>query len=340
MRPSKMGIFGLLLAAGAACTQGFEPQNKVDNLRLFAVRADKPYAKPGDTVELEVLMTDARKVRPAPAKLYWIPLLCMNPRDDLYYLCFLPPGDAGAGGGLLPLGDAGSFGSGNGFGNVPAGVDLAPFLPQGPKFSFTMPQDALQARPSGDSYGLAVVFNIACAGKVEIASRDSTLGPQQVPILCTDANGVKLQPNDYVIGISRVYAYATRTNANPVVDRAIENGLDVDLGAGITVPPCKENKRADCPDIKLDVHVTDEAWEVNPDETGRALHEQIWVDWYTTAGEFTDDARLLFDSTKGRTADSFDKFHAPVDPQEGTIWAVVHDNRGGVAWVIIPLHVR
>ena len=84
------------LSAVLACgNSGFDPASKVDSVRLFAVRADKPYAKPGDTVTLEALMTDQRKAKPRAAKLYWIPVLCLNPREDLYYLCFAPPGDGG-----------------------------------------------------------------------------------------------------------------------------------------------------------------------------------------------------------------------------------------------------
>src|SRR5689334_7603931 len=75
---------------------GFESQNKVTAVRMFGVRPDKPYAKPGETVTLETLATDGRRDRTRPLKIYWIPIVCANPRDDLYYLCFLPSqGDGG-----------------------------------------------------------------------------------------------------------------------------------------------------------------------------------------------------------------------------------------------------
>jgi hypothetical protein len=42
------------LAALFACgAGGFDPASKVDSVRLFVVRADKPYVKPGETVTLE-----------------------------------------------------------------------------------------------------------------------------------------------------------------------------------------------------------------------------------------------------------------------------------------------
>lgn len=334
---TKAGAVALLIAA---CGGGdFDPQSKVDSVRMFGVRADKPYAKPGDTVELEVLLTDARKEKPAELKLYWIPLVCMNPRDDLYYLCFLP-GDGGvdAGASFVPGGDGG-LPAQAGLSGIPTGVDLGPFLPQGNKFSFKMPDNAILPREGSDPYGLAVIFNVACAARLEFSPVDPAQGPQQVPIKCTDANGVQLTPKDYVIGISRVYAYDTRTNTNPIIEAAIKDGVPIDLAAGITVEPCREAKRADCKDINVDIRVPDQSWEENPAET-TSVREQIWVDWYSDIGDFSDDARLLFDTKKGRVSDSFDKFHAPADPQDGTIWAVVHDNRGGASWVVFPVHVR
>jgi hypothetical protein len=345
------------VAALVACGGGgFDPASKVDSVRLFTVRADKPYAKPGETVTLEALVADARKDKPRPAVLYWIPILCLNPQDDLYYLCFAPPGDGGRQAGttrLIPAGpyaDGGAGGAGadgglsgaNPFASIPTGVDLAPFLPQGPTFSFQMPSDAVQPRKGSEPYGLVVVFNVLCAGRVEFATRDPAGGIQQVPVLCMDENGVKLPPSDYVIGISRVYSWASRVNTNPVIEKLTFEGADVDLAKGITVDRCTTAKESDCKENKLGVRVSDSSWEDNPSEVTRSgpLHEQIWVDWYSDLGAFADQARLLFDTQAGRISDSDVVFRAPKDPTDGTVWAVVHDNRGGAAWIVVPLHVR
>jgi hypothetical protein len=338
-----------------ACGGGFDPQSQVDSVRMFATRANTPYAKPGAPVTLEALYTDARKEKPRAAVNYWIPLICMNPAQDAYYACFIPSLDGGASGARFvpagPLADAGAFagdgggadgGVAAGLANIPTDVDLGPFLPQGATFSFTMPTDAVQPRQGSAPYGLAVVFNILCAGRVTFASRDPNAGPQQVPVRCTDENGVQLSPKDYVLGISRVYAYADRTNTNPIIQQVTLEGLDVDPLAGITVPRCTAQKRADCQDHKIDIRVSDGSWEQNPDQNGndQGLREQIWVDYYSDIGDFSDDARLLFDATKGRSVPSEDKYHAPNQPGDGTIWAVVHDNRGGVTWIVLPLHVQ
>ena len=344
-----------VLAALVACGGGgFDPASKVDSVRLFVVKADKPYAKPGDTVNLEALLTDARRERPRVAKLYWIPILCLNPQDDLYFLCFANPGDAGNQAGatrLIPVGsfaDAGATGAGaaggNPFSAIPTGVDLAPFLPQGPTFSFRMPDDAIQprARDPEHPYGLVVVFNVLCAGRLEFVARDPEGAAQQVPIACSDDNGVRLPASDYVIGITRVYSFPDRINTNPVLEKVTFEGNDVDLAKGITFEKCTAEKEKDCKENKIDVRVSDSSWETNPSDVTRdgELREQIWVDYYSDIGTFDDEARLLFDTRVGRVSESEVKFRAPKSVADGTMWAVVHDNRGGAAWYVVPFHVR
>ncbi|MDB4935695.1 MAG: hypothetical protein JWP87_2667 [Labilithrix sp.] len=341
-----------VIAALVACGgEGFDPASKVDSVRLFVVRADKPYAKPGDTVTLEALFTDARKDRPRAAKMYWIPVLCLNPQDDLYYLCFAPPGDGGRQAGdtqLVPIGaaaDAGSdggIGGSNPFASIPTGIDLAPFLPQGNTFSFRIPDDAVKPRKGSEPYGLAIVFNILCAGRVELAERDPSGGVQQVPVLCVGEDGVPLPASDYVIGISRVYAYPDRVNMNPVIEALTFEDKDVAPALGITIEKCLTEKERDCKENKIDIRVSDASWELNPSEVTRdgEIREQIWVDWYSDLGKFDGDARLLFDARQGRISDSEVTFRAPKNPTDGTLWAVVHDNRGGAAWITVPLHVR
>ncbi|MBS2019139.1 MAG: hypothetical protein JST00_40100 [Deltaproteobacteria bacterium] len=349
----------LIVSAIVACnSSGFDPQSKVDSVRMFVVKADKPYVKPGESVTLEALVTDARKAKPRAAKLYWIPLLCLNPRDDLYYFCFAPPGDGGTQAGstrLIPLGplaalaDAGADGGANPSGGsalsqIPTGVDLSPFLPQGPSFTFTMPADAVQARTGAlEPYGLGIVFSVLCAGRVELASRDPAGGNQQVPVRCTDEDGNALPPSDYVIGISRVYAYADRINTNPVIEKVTFEGQDVDLAAGITLEKCAIGTRErDCKENKIDVRVSDSSWEQNPGEIQRdgQLREQIWAAYYSDVGVFENEARLLFDTRKGRAPDSAVTLRAGYQVVDGSMWIVVHDNRGGASWVVVPLHVR
>jgi hypothetical protein len=343
-------ILGALTIGGLAalaCSAGdFDAQSKVTSVRMFGVRADKPFANPGDTVTLTSLVVDGRRDKPRPLKVFWIPVVCTNPREDLYYACFIP-GSVTDGGARLaapfPTDAAAppaTAGSGSVLDRIPKDVDLGNFLPQGDTFSFQLPADIIQPRAGSAPYGLAIVFNIACAGQVRYVGR-SGINPQQVPIQCTDEQGKQLTPDDYVIGINRVYSYGDRTNTNPVVEKVTLDGADVDLQAGITVDHCVASRRSDCKEWKIDVRVSDASWEINP-EPGEAVnqHEQIWATYYSDQGDLEDDARLLFDSTKGRVSESAVKYRAPYAPGDGTLWIVVHDNRVGAAFVVLPFHVK
>ena len=81
----------VVAALGVACGgAGFDPKSKVDSVRLFAARADKLYAKPGETVSLEVLAFDGRAKPARPMRHYFLPFVCLNPPADQYFGCFLP----------------------------------------------------------------------------------------------------------------------------------------------------------------------------------------------------------------------------------------------------------
>ena len=52
------------------------------------------------------------------------------------------------------------------------------------------------------------------------------------------------------------------------------------------------------------------------------------------------DVRLLNDATTGFNDDFETLFYPPSEPGPVTLWAVVHDNRGGVAWARGTLWVQ
>ena len=335
----------------SACGVGdFDPSTKLNSVRILASRADKPYAKPGDTVNLDLLAVDARTDQTRPMKVYWLPYSCINPANDTYYACFAAA--AGADGGAARDASAGSGqgGQGAGLGNLlRPGVDLTPFLVAGTSYQVTVPPDIIDKHPpvqgAPEPYGLIVLFNIACAGHVEAVDTSQVSGPQVIPVGCFDDNHVQLGPSEYVIGFTRIYAYATRTNANPVIDDVILNGSVVKLGpasdrsTGIVLAPCNGK----CSDAKIDVHVPASSQEDNPgdvDPDGTPHKEQIWVDYFATQGTFSGDARLLYDTKTGPVSESEIPFTPSDTPEEGLVFAVVHDNRDGVAWVQIPLHIR
>ena len=80
----------LVALSALGCGVDFDPASKVSTLRVLAVQKDKPYARPGDSVTLQLLWHDpsfALGAEPAP-EIAWL-ASCEN-----------PPGDFGCGDGM------------------------------------------------------------------------------------------------------------------------------------------------------------------------------------------------------------------------------------------------
>lgn len=323
----KLGL--LLLFAFAACrNDDFDPASKVEAVRILSTRADKPYAKPGDTVNLEILAADGRAQKPTPMGVYWVPIPCVNPPGDSYYACY-------------PA-----------FAQLPAHTDLTPLLHAGTTFSFTMPSDIITSHTKkngsvdAEPDGLVVVFSIACAGHVEYTPPAKGASLNALPLACFDENHKELSPNDWVFAYSQVFAFADRPNANPIFTGLTSAGAAVDLNAGITVthcvpPPAKS--RQHCPTTAFDVVIDDASWEEDPsnlDVSGKPRHEEIRADYFITDGKMDHDTVNVFDSISGRIKDTTNQYTAPAAAGEQTLWVVVRDNRGGATWLTTPLHVQ
>jgi hypothetical protein len=356
-----LGAWGL----SSCAPSGFADPSLVQTVRILASSADAPYAEPGAQVNLHVLAFDGRTAQDEPMTLTWLPFVCEDPANDAYYACF--QGLYGGDGGAPAAGDAGARGSAGGL--LQPGVDLTPLLPSGASYGFQMPADVVSAHApvAGTSpYGIAILFNVACAGHLELLPFDPTNdNPQQVPLGCFDSSHNQLGPDDWVLGFTRVYSYAAdggpeggpMTNANPIVSSVDVNGQTLAVAAdpsspqlyttlGFTSARCTADTRDNCAHVPVGPVVPADSWELNPQQTdvnGNPSHEEIWAELYTTLGSFTDDARLLYDATSGSIGDASatdDKWLPPNDAGDGFIWIVVHDNRGGASWVTIPVHVQ
>src|SRR5215471_10970939 len=66
----------------------FTSPSLVESVRILATAADKPYAAPGDTVNMQVLAFDGRRSRSEPMGVWWLPQPCFNPSGDNYYDCY------------------------------------------------------------------------------------------------------------------------------------------------------------------------------------------------------------------------------------------------------------
>ena len=315
----------------------FDPETLINSVRVMGSQASEPYAAPGDAVDLQVLAYDNRPQKSAPMKIYWLPVKCENPTNDAYYGCFAAFASALRNPAAL-AGDAGAP-----IGCNPVGGDLTGCLPTGPSYRVTVPADAITAHPAvqgaNNPYGLVIVFNMACAGHVQVVPRDSN-NPQQVPISCFDDNGVQLTPDDYVFGYTRVYAYAKdggagTANTNPVISDVKINGQIIDPHVGFVVQHSVDH-------VDVDIDIPDGTSEITDqtDTNGAPLHEQIYASYYGTVGKMDDEVRVIYDPVQGAIDDHHTKFEPGDTPGDGFMWIVLHDNRDGASWVQVPIHIQ
>ena len=344
-----VALMALLLVG---CGPDFDPPSELHSLRVLGVQKDLPYAQPGQTVNLEMLWQDASPLAGRPIKVAWSPP-CFDPVGDLYYACFSDPG---------------AFGSMLGTPDV-ANPEHA---------SFDVPADIISRRPPADGsnnapYGITYVFFALCAG-------DFTLLPSSAdtafPVGCKDANGTLLGSDDFVAGYTSIYSFETFSNNNPLIDGfefrgkpvpkpgfcvkddclpldGSEPAVDFDCNdpnhpeqSARCVPTCADDGDPKCPGYAIRPTI-DQANAANHDQDdvsakllGRKVGEQMWINYYTDAGGFKSPVRLLNDATSGWNDNYGTEFYAPKTPGLSRIWAIAHDNRGGVAWSGITLKVQ
>ena len=331
----------------AACGGGgFEPSSKIKGLRVLALQKEPAYPHPGETVDLKLLYWDGKSEN-STRKVQLTFFQCDNPPGDLYYGCFsnklvplveapAPVPDAGAEAGISA--DA-SDDAGGADGDVDGGVDGGVSSDDARIVSkrITIPaHDDIVLDKIPTDYGLRYVFFTACAGHI---GPDLSGAPNTFPIACFDDANQKLGPDDFVPGYSAIYVYDSLRNANPVVAPALEIPLP-ELGPdGLRhIQHCTASDRSSCPafDVKAVVDIEQSA-ETDPeakDGNGNILKEQLWVAYYSTDGDFTTSLRLVNDATTGPNPDHGTKFRAPPTPGTVHLFAVVHDNRGGVSWAL------
>jgi len=341
---AELAAFALVALSCAACAPDIDPQSELKGLRVLAVQKDKPYAKPTDSVTLTMLTHDVDG--PRPLDIRWF-ARCRNPPGDLYYRCFEDPASFD-----VSLSDIGSTLTLN---NLPGDDDI--------------PDDIITSRPPPPDprfprYGLIYVFFAACAGELRLVPQ---VDAGAFPVGCFVPNtDTQLGARDFVAGYTSVYVYDDFTNSNPtpadeflVAGQLVADSSGVDLTCvNCTTPPpappdcngpsshcvqaCPDDGELECPKIPILPVIDPSQAEVDAVSAavyGREVGEQMWVDYYVDRGSVDSVARLVNDSTKGFNPDLGTSFRAPAATGPVNIWAVVHDNRGGVGWSRVTLNV-
>ena len=344
-RTSLLLASALSVLSAVGCGPQFDPGNEIKTLRVLGVKKDKPYAQPGDEVNLQLLWHDSQG-RSDVQRLFLGG--CINPPGDLYYGCFAQIAQKAAQG-TLP---------------IPGVHDT---------YKVALPKDIISSRPALEPgqprYGLYVVFFAVCAGKkIELVTTPGNPdGSSGLPVRCLDAAGKPLGSEDFVVGYSSIYSFEGISNENPsfnvddaglgqftVADNSLvadcvgdacqgAPAVDVDCDAEPErcVKACAGDGDPTCPaiDVKPAIEQRVEKDEVSSKLFGTNVTEQMWVNYYIDRGGISE-VRLLNDTNSGWNPQYRGQLYAPKDPGPLQIWAVIHDNRGGMEFSRISLKVE
>jgi hypothetical protein len=334
----------LALSATLGCGPQFDLSSELKSLRVLTVKKDKPYAQPGETVKMQMLWHDAKGPRPVQRVFIGG---CFNPPADLYYACFPQLAELAAEG-TLPLS-------------------------AGDTFETSLPSDLISSRgavdPGQDPYGLAIVFFAVCAGSLSLDASSTGDTSYGLPVRCLDDEGQPLGSDDFVVGYTSVYSFLGVENHNPTftldsesgatqfmiagesapadcVGEACQDAADVEVDCSVEgearcIASCEDDGEPSCPALQI-APLIDETVEEDPrtsELVGAPTGEQMWVNYYVDQGSISE-VRLVNDATTGWNAAYRGELRAPKATGPMKVWAVVHDNRGGIDFARITLMVE
>lgn len=295
--------FAMLL--GVMCSpSAFAPSSAVDTLRALAVQADKPFAAPGENVQLSALVVD--------------PLGNGRPIQFAFGTCLNP-----------------------GSGEIPECVArlgpmrTMPVTDFSTDFAVTVPADALAGAkiPIGT---VGVVFAV-CAGT--FVPQPRAFG---APIGCVDEKGVVVSRDGFMWGMKRITVIDGVRNANPsIVETKIDVSRNPwEEASNIPIKPCPPGDVASCPSSlkhAIDVTIDPRSIESYPDplDLRQTRTEDVVLFFFASQGAFRDDVARPLDTDAGPPR-TFATVWAPVavDPARPVeFWFVLRDDRGGTSFV-------
>jgi hypothetical protein len=204
------------------------------------------------------------------------------------------------------------------------------------------------------AYGLSYVWFAACGG--ELRKLPDADPMEDFPLGCfRPGTDERLGSDDFLYGYYPIYAFESLRNQNPRID-----GVQFDRGTSgavcsdassceegevcgaegyciATVPHCTADDEEECPGYYFKPEVAQESAEraematISSDD---APLENLWVAYYSSAGSWKAESKMIHDPDLGFKSEFEGRWRAPKTGQrEVRLWAVVHDNRGGVSWV-------
>lgn len=279
------------------------PSWRIDKLRLLAIQAEPPEVEPGATVRFSALIVD-----PGDTSGTTIWLACPPDPDD--------PGAIGFGCQIDPNVD---FSDLDAEALTEAGlIGVEPFLPP----VYVVPPNILDSLDADErAEGLYVLVQAAAlpGDALELAAD-------------TAASATEIDFNAVEVGYKRlVVSEADTPNRNPKIRHMSVDGVTIPPEATVEVDPEQE--------YTIGVTMVDGTVEAysytNASGVTEPRVEEPYLHWYTDGGTMVEELTLwpYFDATwESPKADD------PV--RSGTIWTVVRDRRGGMAWSQLRWRLR
>jgi hypothetical protein len=241
----------------AACGSDLDDGSRVAKLRLLALRADEPFAHPGERVDLQLLAAD-RSERPLTFALS----TCTNPKGSTTDGC---------------LDDLDR--------------PFAPLTVEEGRFSLEIGSDALDGlSESARLSALVGAVIVACPGTIEPGE---TAG---VPVACRNADGAKLPIEAFEVGVKRIFVRAEDRNANPAITRVTWDGEDWPEDQVQEARACPNVDTDDIDDcnssLRHRIRVETSPPDSGVDENGTRFHEQQVVQFYASQGVFERPVRI------------------------------------------------
>jgi hypothetical protein len=305
-----VGLFGMPIACGSE----FEPVSRVTDFRLIAVRADKPYAAPGERVELSTLSHE-----PFGRPITWAWTTCVAPRDTTVNACLAKIAE-----------DAATSGA-------PPALTVGPMS----TFATTIPANILDGVPPATRNNVLVgVITVACPGALTL--KDIVGLPRgELPFRCVEAGSAEELPYDrYAVSVKRIYVRQVDRNQNPSLGAITWDGAPWAEDDVKEVVPCANspiNVFDDCSGgekHEIAAWIPPEAVESGVSETGAPFTEDMVAQYYASEGLFEFGSRTRELPVTRWVARSV------AAGKELTLWFVVRENRGGVSWTTRRVRVR
>jgi hypothetical protein len=343
------GLFAITGSLAVACGNDFDPKSAITGIRVLGVKVETPYAKPGTTTKLSMLLVDGSSDRVVrQPKVVWFHG-CKNPKGDSFLQCY-PDMSRRLGeayGGKVTVIDK----------EIPGLVTL------GTDAVADVPADTLTSRPPAQQgsfpQGRLFVFFVACGGNVTYDPNPPN--SSGLPVRCVNPQtNEDLDAQEFVYGYTPIFVFDQLTNQNPTIEgstfggappttKTCAEGCPVGHACSGTrclpvVAQCTTDKDTDCPTVDWKPLVARSSVEIDAVATkldGEETTEELWVEYAAINGRFESGSRLVNDPKNGWRDDSEGKFMTfKSAPGEATLYAVVRDNRGGQAWTSFDVIVQ